>query len=416
MKFGLIGYPLGHSWSKEIHAHFIRHPYSMYELKEKELKEFLETKDFDGLNVTIPYKQEVIPFMDALDPACEKIGAANCIVNTDGKLKGYNTDYIGFRDMVVANEVSVNGCHVAVLGTGGASKAVSLALEELGAYVSLVSRNKREGVITYEELYASQEKFQVIVNTTPVGMYPHCDDMPVDLERFSNLKAVIDIIANPLRTRLLFEAHVKGIQTLSGFEMLVRQAFAADELFTGKKLNHNLIVPCMNDLLEKRRNIVLIGMPTAGKTTVAQELGKALGKEIVEMDDEITDALGTTIRECFDTKGEAYFRSVETVVAKSHRDAKGEIISCGGGVIKTKETMRYLCENGIVVWIKRDLSYLYPSDSRPLSSSEEAIKKMYEERLPLYTKYSDITIENNGAVKKAVRKICKKAIGEKEVL
>ena len=411
MKFGLIGYPLGHSWSKEIHAHFNHYPYSMYELKPEELDTFLRTKDFDGVNVTIPYKQEVIPYLDVLDPACKKIGAVNCIVKDGENLIGYNTDYIGFRDMLLANHIAVNEKNIAVLGTGGASKAVSLALQELGAHVTLVSRTKRDGVITYDTLYEMEHTFDGIVNTTPVGMYPNCDASPIDVCRFDHLMFVVDIIANPLRTKLLFDAKKQGIRTLAGFEMLVRQAFAADELFLHKKLNQSLIEPCMHQLLGERRNIVLIGMPTAGKSTIAQALGEKLNRHVVEMDDEIVDTLGTSIKTCFEKRGEAYFRNIETEVAKSHRNASGEIISCGVGVIKTEETMRYLSENGIVVYLKRDLSHLYPSDSRPLSSSEEAVKKMYEERLPLYTKYRDIEIENNGAVDKTVRNICKKAIG-----
>ena len=214
-----------------------------------------------------------------------------------------------------------------------------------------------------------------------------------------------------MRTKLLFEAKKQGLRTLAGFEMLVRQAFSADELFLHKKLNQSLIEPCIHQLLSARRNIVLIGMPTAGKSTIAQALGEKLQRNVVEMDDEITDELGTSIKTCFEKHGETYFRNVETNVAKKHRNANGEIISCGGGVVKVEETMRYLSENGIVVWIKRNLSHLFPSDSRPLSSSEEAVRTMYAERFSLYTKYSDIEIENNGSLDKTVRNICKKAIG-----
>lgn len=412
MKFGLIGYPLGHSWSKEIHGHFISHPYEMYEMKEEELDVFLKSKDFDGLNVTIPYKQTVILYLDAMDEACQRIGAVNCIVNENGKLKGYNTDYIGFMEMLVQNHVDVKDKNVAVLGTGGASKAICEALQQLHANITLVSRNQKEGVITYDTLYENEKQFEVIVNTTPIGMYPKCDEIVIDIHRFTNVNTVVDIIANPLMTRLQFEAKCMGIKVLGGFEMLVRQAFAADELFLHQKMDASMIYPCMNDLLYARRNIILIGMPTAGKTTICASLARAAHKKAIEMDDEIVRKLGTSIKECFASKGEAYFRHVETEVAKKHREAKGEIVSCGGGVITQKETMRYLSENGIVIWIKRDLHNLFPTDSRPLSSSEEAIKKMCDDRYPLYEKYSDIQIENNETIDKVIHKIITCVRGE----
>lgn len=405
MKFGLIGYPLGHSWSKEIHSHFINDPYEMYEIKEDALDAFFEKKDFDGINVTIPYKTAVMKYLDEIDPLAEKIGAVNCIVNRNGKLKGYNTDCLGFQSMLEAHNVDVKDANIAVLGSGGASKAVKAALENMQGNVSIVSRRKRDGVITYEELYQNEASYSIIVNTTPVGMYPAIDETPIDITKFTNVNTVVDIIANPLRSRLLFEAKMQGIQVLGGFEMLVRQAFYADEYFKDQKLDESLIHTCMNAIYREKRNYALIGMPTAGKTTVSEVFGEYMHRRPVEMDDEIVEILGTSIKECFQEKGEPYFRSIETQVAKNHSQANGEIISCGGGVIKISETMRYLWQNGIVIWIKRDLSYLYPTDSRPLSSSEDAIKKMYEERLPLYERYSDVQIENNGTKEETIQEI-----------
>lgn len=412
MKFGLIGYPLGHSWSKQIHAYFNPYSYELFEIHPSELKNFMEKKAFDGINVTIPYKQEVMQYLDVIDDKAKKIGAINCIVNEDGVLKGYNTDYIGFQQMLMQNDVDVRHKQVAVLGTGGASKAIALALLDLGGFVTFVSRKAKDGVITYEQLYERQEMFEVIVNTTPVGMYPNTNDVPIDIKQFTNLKAVVDIIANPLRTRLQFEAKCLGIKTLGGFEMLVRQAFAADELFLHKKLDVSLIQPCIQQILSQRRNIVLIGMPTAGKTTIAQLLSKQLDVEMVEMDDVISEKLQTSIKTCFETKGEPYFREVEKQVACDYKEANGKVISCGGGVIKQEDTMRYLSENGIVVWIFRNLEDLYPTDSRPLSSSFEEVKKLYEQRLPLYRKYSDVQIQNTGTVEETVQNIMKE-IGDR---
>lgn len=412
MKFGLIGYPLGHSWSKEIHAYFNPYSYELFEIEPSNLKRFMEEKQFDGINVTIPYKQEVMQYLDAIDEVAEKIGAVNCIVNENGKLKGYNTDYAGFQTMLIENNIDVKGKCVAVLGTGGASKAVSLALQDLGASVTLVSRTKKENAITYAQLYQHEDKYQVLVNTTPVGMYPNTDALPIDIKQFHHLEAVVDVIANPLRTRLQFEAKCAGIRTLGGFEMLVRQAFVADEYFLNKKLDGNLVKQCMQQMLQKRRNIVFIGMPTAGKTTLSKNIAKVLQTDMVEMDDEIVDVLGTSIKTCFETKGEMYFRDIEKQVAKNHKEANGKVISCGGGVIKVEDTMRYLSENGCIVWIQRNLEELYPTDSRPLSSSEEALQKLYEERKPLYTKYSDIQIENNGTISETIQKIIER-LGDK---
>lgn len=407
MRLGLIGHPLGHSWSPAIHQYFIHEDYQLSDLDEKQLDAFLKEKDFDGLNVTIPYKETVIPYLDELDEMAEKIGAVNCIVNDHGKLKGYNTDWIGFAEMLKHHDVDVKGKKIAVLGSGGASKAIAAALEYLGGIPYVISRRKREGVLTYEELFEREKEFPVIVNTTPVGMYPHCDDVPVDLKRFHHLEAVVDIVANPLRTRLCFEAKSLGLQTCGGFEMLVRQAFAADELFLNKKLNGSMVSSCMNALLKTRRNIVLIGMPTSGKTTVSKELGRVLKRGPVEMDAEIEKKLGTSISQCFAEKGEEYFRKTETEVAREHRQGKGEIISCGGGVIKTPETMRYLSENGLVILMTRNLDQLYPSDDRPLASSKEAVKKLYEERKPLYEKYRDVTVDNSGTIEETIQEILK---------
>lgn len=406
MKLVLVGKSLSHSWLKQIHSHFVSTPYELIELKtSEELKEYILKKDYDGLNVAFPYCVESMQYLDELDEIAEKVGAVNYVVNKDGKLIGYNTNYLGFKKMLEKNEIDVNDKQVAVLGTGASSKAVTLALKELGAHITLVSREKSDDVITYEELYESESKYEVIINTTVVGLYPNTDEKPIEISKFTNVKTVIDIIANPLRTRLLYEAKGLGLQTLGGFEMLVRVAAYSDELVLGKKFSEEEVDTAIKRILNKRKNIAFIGMPTAGKTTISQYFAKAIDRDVYEMDDEIVDKLGTSIQECFQEKGEPYFRKIESEVAKEHKEAEGNIISCGGGVVKIEETMRYLSENGTVVWIKRDLENLFPTDSRPLSSSENALKKLYEERMPLYTKYSDIEIENNGTIEETIEQI-----------
>ena len=415
MKLGLIGYPLGHSWSKLIHDFMIGCDYQMYELKPEELEGFLKAKDFDGLNVTIPYKQAVMEYLDEIDETAAMIGAVNTIVNRNGILKGYNTDWLGFTEMLKNNNIDVEGRKVALLGSGGASKACRTALEKLGADVSVISRRAvRENTITYEEMYADSPEYQVIVNATPVGLYPECDSIPVDLSKFENLEAVVDIIANPLRTHLLFEAKCRSLKTAGGLEMLVAQAWHADLLYTGKQLDPSLMKDCLDMLYRDRRSIVLIGMPTSGKTTVSALLAEECGRDVIEMDDEIVEILGTSIKECFADKGEAYCRWLEQDVAKDLRSGGRFIISCGGGVIKTKEAMRFLSENSIVVWLKRGIEQLFPTDSRPLSDNNDALQRLYAEREPLYELYSDVTADNTGSLADTVREIMFKT-GEEEV-
>lgn len=405
MKLGLIGNPLGHSWSPAIHKYLIHADYSLIPLEEDELKPFLEERNFDGINVTIPYKQAVIPFLDELDENAEKIGAVNCVVNECGKLKGYNTDYEGFRDMLIGHAVPIEGNNVAVLGSGGASRAIRLAILSLKGHPVIISRHQKENVLTYDELYEQEKNFQIIVNTTPVGMSPHMDEVPLDLRRFTSLQYVVDIIANPLCTKLCFEAKRLGIPSLGGFEMLVRQALAADRYFLKKDVNENLVVPCMNALLEEKRNIVLTGMPTSGKTTIAERLQELTGKKTVEMDDEIVRRIGMSISDYFAQYGEESFRRIEKEVAEEHIEGRGEIISCGGGVIKTPETMRALSANGTVIWIDRDLNYLYSTSDRPLANDQKQVLALYRERLPLYEMYSNVRVKNNSSLEDCIEKI-----------
>lgn len=412
MKYCLIGYPLGHSWSPEIHTFLMHEPYEKKELKTEELELFFRKREFAGINITIPHKQTAMQYLDEIDKAAENIGAVNCVVNKNGRLCGYNTDYEGLKDMILANNIAIEGKKTAVLGSGGASLAAREVVKALGGIPVIVSRRARAGVISYEELYQSEKTFSVLINATPVGMFPDNDSMPVNLDKFTNLTAVVDVVANPLRTRLQFEAKMRGIPYVGGFEMLVRQAAAADRLF-GKEVADDKIQACMNALYKEKRNIVIIGMPTSGKTTFSKIIAEKTGREAVEMDDLIERKLGTTIRECFDTKGEKYFRDIETEVAEECRNLQKKVISCGGGIIKREDNMRYLSENGIIVWLERAPENLYPTDSRPLSDNNDAIYRLYKERRALYEKYSDVTIDNNSTAEHTVRELLEKT-GEEE--
>lgn len=396
MRIGLIGYPLGHSWSKEIHRFLIKEDYQMWELPEDALEDFLTRREFDGINVTIPYKQKVMAYLDELTPEAKAIGAVNCILNKNGRLIGYNTDYLGFERMLKKNGFDFNGKNVAVLGSGGASKAVQYAIKEMGGIPQVISRTKKvEGSISYEEMYEKEAEFSCLVNATPVGMYPKVEDSPVELQKFSKLESVVDIIANPLRTSLLFDGKMMGLKTLGGLEMLVAQALSADEIFTGRTMDDALIDACLTCLLKQRRNLVLIGMPSSGKSTLSALLGEKTGKEVIEMDQKIVETIGMSIAEYFRLYGEDEFRNRESEETLTLRFEAGKIISTGGGIIKRRENLRNLAYNGYIVWIDRPLEYLFASSDRPLSSDMDAVKKLYEERKGLYAADCDLHLAND---------------------
>lgn len=407
MKLGLIGNPLGHSWSPEIHGCLIGEEYGRWQMPEEELDDFFAERDFDGINVTIPYKRKVLEYLDDTDDTARVLGAVNCIVNRGGHLTGSNTDLAGFMAMMQHSGIDVTDGKTAVLGSGGASAACMEGIRRLGGIPVTVSRNPKGEAISYAELYAREAEFTVIVNATPVGMRPDTDSVPVDLKRFHHLCGAADIIANPLCTRLQFEARCLGIPHAGGFEMLVRQAAEADRLFTGREVPEERIRDCMRKLAGSRQNIVLIGMPTCGKTTLAEMIAARTGRPLVEMDDILVDRLGMSIRQCFDAYGEDCFREAETQLARDLRQKEGIVISCGGGVIKNRDNMRYLSENGKVVWIDRDPSLLYPTASRPLSSDEDAVRSLYEERKHLYDMYSDRRVENNGSIEDTLEELLK---------
>lgn len=405
MKLGLIGNPLGHSWSPQIHSFFLKDcTYDLWPLKEDELDDFFARKDFDGINVTIPYKEKVMQYLDEIDDTARTIGAVNCIVNDHGRLIGHNTDWIGFMDMVKSAGIEANGKKCAVFGSGGASKAACAAIRKMNGTPVAVSRHPKENQISYADL---KDEYAVLINATPLGMKPNDNAMPVDPALFPGCEAVVDIVANPLRTKFCFEAGLSGKKTLGGFEMLVRQAAAADLLFTGKAVSEEQIRACMKMLYGRMRSLVLIGMPTSGKSTIAAEVSRRSGRKLIEMDEEIEKKLGMSIRECFDRYGEAYFRKAESEMAASLKEAGGCVISCGGGIIKNKENMRMLSENGLVAWLDRDPALLFGTGSRPLSQNKDDIARLYEERKSLYEMYADVRIDNNGNLEDTVNEVMK---------
>lgn len=406
MRYGLIGEKLGHSFSKIIHEKLADYTYDLIPLSLEELDVFMREKEFSAINVTIPYKETVIPYLDEVDPKAAKMGAVNTVVQRNGKLFGYNTDYFGFRYMLEHNHIQIAGKKVLVLGRGGASKAVIAVLEDMGAAeIHTIYYKIAEDSISYETCYALHTDAQVIVNTTPVGMYPNSGHTPIDLTPFTKLEAVADVVYNPLRTRLVLDAEEKGCQAIGGLEMLVGQAKYAVEIFLDQSLPEDSIDVVYKDLMAERRNLVLIGMSGCGKSTLGKLAAEKLGKTFVDTDAEIIKRIGMSIADYFAAYGEDSFRKVESEVVQKISTQNNLVISTGGGVIKNPENIRWLKGNGTVIWIQRDPELLESGNGRPLVPDQEAVRRLYKERLPLYTAAAETIIENDGNEEEALQKI-----------
>ena len=406
MRYGLIGEKLGHSFSKIIHEQLADYAYDLIPLSREELDTFMQEKQFAALNVTIPYKETVIPYLDEIDAHAEKIGAVNTIVNRNGKLKGYNTDFYGFRYMLLQNDIDVKGKKALVLGKGGASKAVIAVLEELGAKEILtVYYKENPETITYEECYKNHSDAEIIINTTPVGMYPKADDCPIDLDKFPSLSGVADVVYNPLRTQLIIEAEKRNIPSAGGLEMLVAQAKYAVEIFLDTQIEDARIQKINTDLTKERSNLVLIGMSGGGKTVLGQKAAEKLGKTFVDTDAEIVKRIGMPIADFFAKEGEPAFRKIETEVLHELSSQNNLIISTGGGIVKNPLNVEYLKRNGHIIWLKRDAELLQSGNGRPLAPDMAATRKLYEERLLLYTAAAEAIAENNGTADEGLEAI-----------
>ena len=391
-KCGLLGRKLGHSYSPAIHAFLGDYSYQLFEKEPEELPDFLRNGDFDAINVTIPYKKDVIPYLDELSPVAKKLGAVNTVVRrTDGSLIGHNTDYYGFRSMLARSGLDCRSKKVLVLGSGGASATVCAVLEEAGANVVVISRT---GENNYGNLHLHADA-AILVNTTPVGMYPNVGESTVELESFPGLEGVLDIIYNPARTKLLLDAEEKGLVTMNGLWMLVAQAKEASEWFTGNKLDDSLITAIHAKLRRRMENYILIGMPGCGKSTIAAHLAKLTRREdkVVDADAMIEKLAGKTIPEIFAEDGEAGFRTLETQVLGELGRQSGLIIATGGGCVTKPENYPLLHQNGILIWLQRDTSLL-PTEGRPLSQ-QNRLEDLYRLRKPLYEAFADCTVRND---------------------
>lgn len=399
--YGLIGRKLGHSYSPQIHSFLGDYEYNIYEMEEEGVKTFLEKREFDAINVTIPYKKTVIPFLDKIDDSAVKIGSVNTIVKeSDGTLTGYNTDYYGFTYMLKKGGIDVNGKKVLVLGDGGASVTVQSVIRDLGAKEIIVASLFTE--TNYDNLDPHFDS-DVIINATPVGMYPNNLETLVELDNFKNLTGVADVIYNPKRTQLILDAEKRGIKNISGLYMLAAQAKKAAEYFFNKEYEESIIDCIVEKLSFELTNIILVGMPGCGKTTVGTVLAEHYGRKLVDMDSLIAEKAGKPIPEIFEEQGEPGFRAIEAEVAREVGKEKELIISTGGGVIVTPENHDALRQNGTVIFINRDIDVL-PKDGRPLSLKND-LHEMYEKRLPLYRKICHAEIDGNGTIEEVAKRI-----------
>ena len=409
MEYGLIGEKLTHSFSKEIHQKIRDMIYELHPLSKEDFKSFMEQRSFKAINVTIPYKEMVIPYLDWIDSAALDIGAVNTIVSENKKLKGYNTDCYGVEYLLSSHNINVCGSTVAVLGSGGTSKTCSYVMKKHGAkQIYIVSRNKNEKSINYDELYSMEKEIDIIINTTPVGMYPNLGERPVDLSKFSKLRGVVDVIFNPLRTNLICQAKYLDIPCCGGLEMLVAQAVYANQIFFKESIDKEIIQQIYHDISKEKKNIVLIGMPTCGKTTIGKILSSQLNKKFYDIDAMIVEKCKMPISEIFRLYSEDYFRDAESEICQELSTAVNSVISCGGGVVKRIENMFSLGGNGDVFYIDREMSLLKSEPDRPLGNNIEKLKNLYNERYCLYRRYSDFQISNNSSLEDAVEKIKEK--------
>ncbi len=406
MKCGLIGEKLGHSFSKEIHQKIGGYEYELIELAPDELEGFILSREFDGLNVTIPYKQTVMDYLDEISDLAREAGAVNTVVNKGGKLYGYNTDCGGMKMLIERMGIELSGKKAFIAGSGGTSRTAAAVCRSLGASeIVRASRSGRNGAKTYEEAYSLWSDAALLINTTPAGMYPDTDGMPFDISRFDHPEGLLDVIYNPLNTRLIQDARSKGIRAENGLYMLVGQAVLSSELFTGKKAGEDVIEQIYQELLSEKRNIVLIGMPGCGKSTLGKMLAERLGKQMVETDEIISQEAGMSIKDIFAEYGEQHFRDLESEVVKRYSVKGGAVISTGGGAILRKENVEALRLNGVIVFIDRPLDQLKATDSRPLSNDRSKLEKLYEERYQIYKDTADMIVKTGGTKTDSAEKL-----------
>ena len=402
LPYGCIGEHLPHSFSKEIHGQIGGYAYELKELTPEELPAFMEARRFRGVNVTIPYKQAVIPFLDEIDGTAKAIGAVNTVVNRNGKLYGFNTDLDGLTCLIRRAGLDLSGRKVLIPGTGGTSRTAAFAAEQLGAReVYRISRTGKEGSLTYEQALRNHADAEILLNTTPCGMYPEPDAQPLALDSFSRLEGVVDVIYNPLRSRLVLDARRRGVPAEGGLYMLVAQAVRASEHFLDTVYPDDLADRIYHRILRRKENIVLIGMPGSGKSAVGKILAERTGLPFADTDRLITEKAGKTIPDIFREDGEPAFRDLESAVIRNLSRQGGQIISTGGGAVLRPENVTALRQNGRLFWLNRDPDALVPTDDRPLADTAAKMKRLWLEREPVYRAAADEIIPVTGTPESA---------------
>lgn len=402
MKCGLLGHPLGHSYSPTIHSYLGTYSYELFDTPPEQLHNFLKSADFSGINVTIPYKKTVLQYCDELSDRARMLGAVNTIVQkNNGSLIGHNTDYFGFQYMLSKSKIDVADRKVLVLGSGGASNTVCCVLRELGANVIIISRS---GENNYSNVHLHKDA-SLIVNTTPVGMYPHTLDSPLDLGLFPNLEGVLDVIYNPARTKILLDAEQRGLTAVNGLIMLVAQAKESAEWFSEKPIDDHIIDKIHAILKKRMENTILIGMPGCGKTTIGKSLAQKLNKSFADLDKAFEEKYGISPGETITKFGEDIFRKQETAIIQEFGKKSGLVIATGGGCVTREENYLPLHQNGTIYRVERDLDLL-ATDGRPLSRSTN-LKAMYAVRKAMYERFADVTVANEGSIESVVNEIIK---------
>ncbi len=389
--YGLIGHKLSHSFSPQIHAELGDYQYKLWELEEDEVCKFLSTAEFNAINVTIPYKKTVIPFLDEISDTAQKIGSVNTIIKShDGRLIGHNTDYFGFSHMLCLVTNNIKGKKCVVLGSGGASLTVTSVLQDLDAgEIVIISRS---GENNYQNIGRHGDA-QIIINTTPVGMYPNCGESPINLNMFQHCECVLDLIYNPAKTALLLQAEKLSIPYINGLSMLAAQGKKASELFFSTSISDAVIEKITQKLQKQMMNIILIGMPGCGKSTVGKILADRLRRQFLDTDDVIEANELDTIPQIIKCHGEVYFREQEEKSVSDCCKKSSCVIATGGGAILREKNIDAMRQNGKLVFIHRDIADL-ATNGRPLSSTPEKLMALYEKRLPIYKRCADITVES----------------------
>ena len=406
LSYGCIGEHLPHSFSKEIHGQIGGYAYELKELTPEELSAFMTARHFRGINVTIPYKQAVIPFLDGIDDTAKAIGAVNTIVNRDGKLYGFNTDLDGLTRLIRRIGLELSGRKVLIPGAGGTSRTAAFAADMLGAReVYRISRTGREGSLTYEQALSYHADADIILNTTPCGMYPEPDAQPLPLDPFRRLEGVADVIYNPLRSRLVLDARSRGVPAEGGLYMLVAQAVRASEHFLDTVYPDDLTERIYSRILRQKENIVLIGMPGSGKSAVGKILAKRTGLPFADTDQLITEKAGKAIPDIFREDGEPAFRDLESAVIRELSMRGGQIISTGGGAVLRPGNVTALRQNGRLFWLNRDPDALVPTGDRPLADTADKMKRLWLEREPVYRAVADEIINVLGTPEQTAAQI-----------